>query len=51
MKKMGKKKVRIFEEMRQSLNDALAYEQGKRPPLRVTELPSPPTPGYCAPSS
>lgn len=44
MKRTGRKKVRIFEEMRRSLDDALAYEQGKKPPLRVTELPSPPKP-------
>ena len=44
MKKIPKKKVKIFEGLKQSLDDALAYEQGKKPPLRVTELPSPPKP-------
>lgn len=37
MKKITKKKVRIFEEMKQSLNDALRFEQGKKLPLRITE--------------
>lgn len=44
MKKSGKRKVKIFEEMRQALEDALAYEQGKNTSLRVTELPNPPKP-------
>ena len=44
MKKIPKKKVKIFEDLKQSLDDALAYEQGKKPPLRVTELPGPPKP-------
>ena len=44
MKKIPKKKVKIFEDLKQSLDDALAYEQGKKPPLRVTEFPDPPKP-------
>jgi len=39
-----KKKVRIFEDMKQSLHEALAYEQGKKSVLRVTELPPAPKP-------
>jgi putative transcriptional regulator len=42
--KKTKKKIKIFEEMRQSLHDALAYEQGSKGPVRVTELPAPPKP-------
>jgi len=34
-----KNKVRIFEDLKQSLQDALAYEQGRKSALRVTELP------------
>src|SRR5262245_17528328 len=44
MKKIKKKKVKIFEDLRQSLQDALAYEQGKKPAVRVTHLPGPPKP-------
>lgn len=44
MKRTKKKRVRIFEDLRQSLHDALAYEQGKKSPVRVTELPDPPKP-------
>lgn len=44
MKPQKKKKVKIFEELKQSLQEALAYEQGKKSPVRVTELPSPPKP-------
>lgn len=36
------KRVKIFEELRDSLQDALAYEQGERLDLRVTELPPAP---------
>jgi hypothetical protein len=39
MKKVGRQKLRIFEEIKQPLNEALAWEQGKRLPLRVTEVP------------
>jgi DNA-binding transcriptional regulator YiaG len=37
-------KVKIYDDMRQSLADALAYERGERVDLRVTEIPSPPKP-------
>ena len=39
-----KRKVKFFEELKQSLEESLAYEQGKKSPVRVTELPSPPKP-------
>lgn len=40
---MAKKiKVNIFEDLRESLKDALAYEKGHTVNLRVTELPAPP---------
>jgi putative transcriptional regulator len=39
-----KKKVKIFDDLKQSLQDALAHEQGKHGLLRVTELPPPPKP-------
>jgi putative transcriptional regulator len=39
-----KKKVRIFDDLKQSLHEALAYEQGKKSALQVTELPPPPKP-------
>ncbi len=42
--RVKKKKVKIFSDLAQSLRESLAYEQGKRPPLRVTELPPPPKP-------
>lgn len=38
------KKVKIFAELEQSLQDALAYEQGRKTGLRVSELPPPPKP-------
>ena len=44
MKKTKKRKVRIFEDLRQALNDAVAYEHGRNPALRVTEIPGPPKP-------
>jgi putative transcriptional regulator len=44
MKGQKKKKVKIFEELKQSLQEALAYEQGEKSPVRVTELPPPPKP-------
>ncbi|HEY6352180.1 MAG TPA: helix-turn-helix domain-containing protein [Candidatus Angelobacter sp.] len=44
MKKTKKTKVKVFEDLRQSLLDVLAYERGKKSPLRVTELPDPPKP-------
>lgn len=39
-----RKKTRLFNELQQSLQQALAYEQGKKGVLRVTELPPPPKP-------
>ena len=39
---MAKKRVKIFEELRDSLRDALAYEHGERVNLRVAELPPAP---------
>lgn len=42
---MAKKvKVKIYDEMRESLSDAAAYERGEKVDLRVTELPAPPKP-------
>jgi putative transcriptional regulator len=40
----AKKKINIFSDLRQSLSEALAYEQGKPVSLRVSELPPPPKP-------
>jgi len=34
--------VRIFKQLRESLEDALAFEKGKAVDLRVTEIPRPP---------
>lgn len=40
---MAKKaKVKIFEDLRESLRDALAYERGEKIDLRAVELPAPP---------
>jgi len=40
---MAKKiKMQIFDELRESLQDALAFERGRRTDLRVTEIPPPP---------
>lgn len=39
---MAKKRVKIFRELRDSLQDALAYEQGEQVNLRVAELPPAP---------
>ena len=37
---MAKKiKLKIFDDLRESLQDALAFEHGRRADLRVTELP------------
>jgi putative transcriptional regulator len=45
MKARGaKKKVRIFDELKQGLSDALDYENGKKTTLRVSQLPPPPKP-------
>ena len=42
--KGAKKKVRIFNDLKQALSDALDYEQGKNIALRVSQLPPPPKP-------
>jgi len=40
---MAKKiKVKVFDDLRGALSDALAFERGARADLRVTELPAPP---------
>lgn len=39
-----KKKVKIFEELRESLVDARAYEHGEEVDLRVTHFAAPPKP-------
>ncbi|HEV2992059.1 MAG TPA: helix-turn-helix domain-containing protein [Candidatus Angelobacter sp.] len=45
MKQKGKKiQVKVFGDLKQSLHEALAYEQNKRTVLRVSELPPPPKP-------
>lgn len=43
-KTKSNKKLKIFDELRQSLQDAMKYEQGGKVALRVTELPLPPKP-------
>ena len=37
-----RKKVNIFVELKEALEDALAYERGEPIDLRVTEIPTPP---------
>jgi putative transcriptional regulator len=37
-----KKKVRVYDDLRASLSDALAFERGQVIDLRTTELPPPP---------
>jgi len=40
---MAKKiKVNVFDDLRESLQDAISFEAGARLDLRVTELPDPP---------
>jgi DNA-binding transcriptional regulator YiaG len=39
---MAKKRVKIYRELREALQDALAYERGEPVRLRVTEIPAPP---------
>ena len=42
---MAKKtKVKIYDDMRQSLNAAIAFERGKAVNLRASEFPAPPKP-------
>jgi len=43
-RKAGKRKSRVFGDLKRSLSEALAYEQGKRVAVRVSELPPPPKP-------
>jgi len=35
-------KVKMFDDLRRSLSDVLAYERGEKVDLRVTEIPAPP---------
>ena len=35
-------RVKVFDDLREALEDALAFERGQRTDLRVTELPTPP---------
>jgi putative transcriptional regulator len=44
MKRAKKKKVKILNELKRSLQEAMAYEQGNKGSLRVSELPPPPKP-------
>lgn len=44
MAKKKRVKVNIYNELRRSLNDALAYERGEQIDLRATEMPAPPKP-------
>ncbi|HEV2521998.1 MAG TPA: helix-turn-helix domain-containing protein [Candidatus Acidoferrales bacterium] len=39
---MAKKHSRFFNELKEALEDARDYRQGKRTDLRVTEIPTPP---------
>lgn len=39
---MAKRKVRVFEHLKESLEDALTFEKGEVVNLRVTEIPPPP---------
>jgi putative transcriptional regulator len=41
---MAKKRVKIFGELKEALEDVRDFRQGKRMDLRVTEIPSPPKP-------
>jgi hypothetical protein len=42
MAKAKKIQVNIYDDMRRSLADALAYERGHEVDLRVTTIPAPP---------
>lgn len=44
MNRPRRKKLKLFGELKESLQDAVAYERGKRNGLRVSELPPPPKP-------
>ena len=37
-----RKKLRVFEQLKESLESALAHERGEAGNLRVTDIPSPP---------
>ncbi len=39
---MPRRKVRIFDQLKESLQDARAFEKGKAVDLRVAEIPRPP---------
>jgi putative transcriptional regulator len=39
---VARKRARIFEELKEALEDVRDYRMGKRTDLRVTELPAPP---------
>jgi putative transcriptional regulator len=39
---MAKRKIRVFEQLKESLGDALAFEKGEAVDLRVAEIPPPP---------
>src|ERR1700686_118201 len=39
---MARKRVKIFNELKEALEDVRDYRVGKRTDLRVTELPAPP---------
>ncbi|HXP79375.1 MAG TPA: helix-turn-helix domain-containing protein [Verrucomicrobiae bacterium] len=39
---MGRKRVKIFDELKEALEDVRDYRLGRRTDLRVTELPAPP---------
>lgn len=41
---MAKKRVKIFNELKEALQDVADYRAGKAVNLRVTEIPSPPKP-------
>ena len=41
---MGKRKVKIFADVKTSLEGALRYERGQPVDLRVAEVPDPPKP-------
>ncbi len=39
---MAKRRIAIFKDLKQALEDAREFEQGRRVPLRVAEVPPPP---------
>ena len=39
---MAVTKVRIFPQLKEALEGTIAFEQGRRPGLRVTQIPPPP---------